>query len=117
MPRSNNALRVIALAGVLGLLAGCSEYVDRRETISLSGGDSVASDKVTHMVDPWPRDSANRNIAFNGEKMEAAVNRYRTDRVYPPSGIGTSGSYQPSAAPANTTPVGPTVTAPAAPVK
>ena len=52
------------------------------------------------MVDPWPRDSANRDIAFNGEKMQAAVKRYRTDRVYPPSGHRhVAASYQQGAAP------------------
>ena len=36
MRPSNNLLRGLALAGVLVLLAGCSEYLDRRETISLN---------------------------------------------------------------------------------
>ena len=53
---------------MLAALAGCSEYLDRRETISLSGGNAVATNEVTQMVDPWPRDSANRNIAYNGDE-------------------------------------------------
>ena len=36
------------------------------------------------MIDPWPRASANRNIAFNGEKAATASERYRTGRVIPP---------------------------------
>jgi hypothetical protein len=76
----------------------------------------VAADKVTHMVDPWPRDSANRDIAFNGEKMQTAVERYRTNRVITPVGNGTSASYQAPPASNAAPPVGPTVTAPA-PVK
>jgi hypothetical protein len=109
--------RVLALATVLVALSGCSEYFDRRDTIALSAGDAVAADKVTQMVDPWPRASANKNISFNGEKMQSAVERYRTNRVYPPSGSGTSAAYQPSAAPNNAAPVGQTVTQSAAPVK
>jgi hypothetical protein len=111
-------LRTLALAALFAALAGCSEYLDRRETISLGGGDSVATNKVTEMVDPWPRASANHNIAFNGAKMETAVERYRNNRVIPPQGIGTSTSYQQApSAPSNTTPVGQTVTQSAAPVK
>jgi hypothetical protein len=106
----------LALAVLFATLAGCSEYLDRRETIALSGGNSVATDQVTHMVDPWPRDSANRDIAFNGDKMQSAVERYRTNKVIPPVGTGTASSYQPPAAANNAAPVGPTVTAPA-PVK
>ncbi len=94
MRPSSNTLRTLALAALLAALAGCSEYLDRRDTISLGGGNAVATDKVTQMVDPWPRDSADRNIAFNGTKMETAVERYRTNRVIPPQGIGTSTSYQ-----------------------
>jgi hypothetical protein len=110
-------MRALALAAVLVALSGCSEYFDRRDTIALSAGDAVAADKVTQMVDPWPRASANKNISFNGEKMQSAVERYRTNKVYPPSGTVTSAAYQSSATPNNPAPVGPTVTQSAAPVK
>ena len=110
--------RALALAALLTALAGCSEYLDRRDTISLDGGNSVATNEVSQMVDPWPRDSANRNIAFNGDKMETAVERYRTNRVIPPQGIGTSASYQQGSTNQNNqSPVGPTVTQSAASVK
>ncbi len=118
MRPSSNLVRSLTLAALLAILAGCSEYLDRRDTIALNGGNAVATNKVTHMVDPWPRDSANRDIAFNGAKMETTIERYRTNKVIPPRGIGTSGTYE--AAPAaqnNMAPVGPTVTQPAAPVK
>ena len=118
MRPSTRTVRRLALAAMLATLGGCSEYLDRRDTIALGAGNAVATDKVTHMVDPWPRASANRDIAFNGNKMESAIERYRTNKVIQPRGIGTSGTYE--AAPAaqnNTTPVGPTVTQPAAPVK
>jgi len=118
MQSSSNMLRTLALAAFLSALCGCSEYLDRRETITLGSGDSVATNKVSQMVDPWPRASADKNIAFNGAKMETAVERYRTNRVIPPQGIGTSASYQPSSNQQNNTaPVGPTVTQSAAPVK
>lgn len=119
MQPSNKVPRLLALAALIGALAGCSEYLDRRDTIYLGGGDSVATNEATQMVDPWPRASSNRNIAYNGEKMESAVERYRTNRVIQPRGIGTSGTYQAQGAtnPSNTTPVGPTVTQSAAPVK
>lgn len=115
----SNVMRSVVLATILTTLSGCSQYLDRRDTIALSGGEAVATNQVTQMVDPWPRASADKNIAFNGNRMESAVERYRTNRVYAPSGTGTSATYQ---SPANNVqnnmaPVGPTVTAPAAPVK
>jgi hypothetical protein len=120
MRPSSNAVRGFVLAAVLVMLGGCSEYLDRRETLALSSGNAIATDKVTQMVDPWPRASANRNIGFEGNKMQTAFERYRTNQVTPLNGAGTSATYQQapaSAAPNNTAPVGPPVTQPAAAVK
>jgi hypothetical protein len=116
MRPSTNLLRGLALTGVLMLLAGCSEYLDRREAISLNAGDALAANQVTMMVDPWPRVSANKNIRFNGERMQRAIARYRTNKVIDPTNDGTSTAYQaqqsPSAAAdsAAPKPVGPTIT-------
>jgi hypothetical protein len=116
-PINNNAVRALALVSVLAMLGGCSEYLDRRDTIALGAGDAIAADKVTMMVDPWPRAAADKNIAFNGERMENAVERYRTNRTYPPSGSGTSTAYQPVATSVAPPSAAPTPTQPAAPVK
>ncbi len=115
MPPFSKVVAALALAALFAALAGCSEYLDRRDTIAMSGGNAVATDQVTHMVDPWPRDSANRDIAYNGEKMQTAVERYRTNKVTPPQGIGTASSYQAPAVQNNVAPVGQSITQ--APVK
>ena len=119
MRQFSKVMRTVALAAMFAVLGGCSEYLDRRDTIALSGGNAVATNVVTHTVDPWPPSSANRNLAYNGQKMETAVERYRTNRVIPPRGIGTSGSYQDSGSSGqnNAGPVGTPVVAPAAAVK
>ncbi len=109
MPRFNNAPRIAVLVTVLAAAAGCSEYTDRRDMISITGGDAVQTDKVTQMVDPWPRHAGDRNIAFNGAVAQAAQERYRTGRVIPPNGTGTSATYQQQQQPNNATPLGPTV--------
>ena len=71
-------------------------YLDRRDTVSFAAGDAVATNKVTHMVDPWPPYAGNRNIAFDGERAALAAERYRTDKVKAASGTGTSSvQYQP----------------------
>ena len=89
---SKTKVRVIApalLAGVL--LSGCSDiYFDRRETIVPSAGDAVAANRISQIVDPWPASSANKNIAFSGEKMQTAVERYRQGRIIPPVNATTS---------------------------
>jgi len=91
------ALTIVSAAFALGtMLAACSEhYLDRRDTMALSSGDAVASNKVAQMIDPWPPASANRNIVYDGSKAASAAERYRTNRVIKPVGIGTSSTaYQ-----------------------
>lgn len=85
-PRTERAGRMIAAALALcSIVAGCSDiYFDRRDTIALSGGDAVAGNAVAQTVDPWPPHSGNANIAFNGQRMQSAVEHYRWDKVTPP---------------------------------
>lgn len=89
---SGTDMRFLVAALALAVpLAGCSDiYFDRREHIVPYAGDAMASNRVTHMVDPWPAASANRNIAFNGEVMQHAVERYREGLVIPPVNATTS---------------------------
>lgn len=118
----------LLLAGALG---GCSNgniydphgYLDRRDAIELSAGDANANNIAVQMVDPWPRYAGNKVVAANGQRMQAAVERYRYNQVTPPRGISASNIYappvnnNPGGGGNNNTPVGPTVTQSAAPVK
>jgi hypothetical protein len=87
-----SATRTIVGTALLGaMLGGCSEYYfDRRDSITLYSGDSVATNRVTQMIDPWPAASGRRNIAYSGEKAATAAERYRTGRVIPPVNATTS---------------------------
>jgi hypothetical protein len=83
---SRSGTRALAVTVVIGTaVAGCSEiYFDRRDSISLSAGDAVASNKVTQTIDPWPRNSSNNRIAANGQLMQAAQDRYNRGKVMTP---------------------------------
>ena len=93
MPRFTDAVRWGAFALVLPALGSCSDYLSRRETISVYGGDAVLGNRVVQMVDPWPHAAADRNIAHDGAVIERAVERYHTNRVIPPRLGGTSSAY------------------------
>jgi hypothetical protein len=89
-----------AVAALAVTLGACSDiYYDRRDTIALSAGDAIAANTVVQMVDPWPPHSGNKNIPFNGEKMQSAVERYRTNKVTPPPDPTTSDILQSPAVP------------------
>jgi hypothetical protein len=83
---SRSGTRAIAAVVVIAsAVAGCSEmYYDRRETVALGAGNAVATNKVTQMIDPWPAASARNNIAFNGQRMQAAQDRYNRGKVITP---------------------------------
>lgn len=110
---------LLAVAAAGALMGGCSElYTERRETVALYANDAVETNKVLQMSDPWPAVSARRSIAFNGEKMQSAVERYRTNRVTPPVNATTSSvQYQQAQQAANAATVNAGQNAPAAAVK
>ena len=96
--RSRTEPRRRALAAVIGLgvlTGGCSSiYYDHRETVALGADDHIAANRVAQMVDPWPVYVQNKNIAFNGQRMQAADERYRFNRVIPPVNVTTSSLAQ-----------------------
>jgi hypothetical protein len=95
MQRNSHVQRgaIIIALGLVSFLTACSDlYIDRRETVAFGAGDAVATDKVLQMIDPWPRDSANRNHSTNGQKAAGAIERYRTGHIIQPQGAGTSSS-------------------------
>jgi hypothetical protein len=112
MRRSAEALRVLVLIPALAcgaLLAGCSDiYYDRRETISFHAGDAPAANKVSQTIDPWPAAAGNRHIEGNGERIQRAIERYRTNKTTPLMTTGTSSvQYTPVMAPAAPAAAGP----------
>lgn len=81
----------IGAALVAVTLGACSDlYYERRDTVMVISGEAMNANRVTHTIDPWPPASANRNIAYNGEKAAVASERYRTGRVIPPVNATTS---------------------------
>jgi hypothetical protein len=91
--------RLVMLTAIVcasAMTAGCSEiYYGRHDTISLNAGDAVATNIVTQTVDVWPVAAGEQRIVSDGHIVQGAVERYRTNKVTPPVGTGTSSvSYQ-----------------------
>ena len=119
-PMLVNTTRHLTLILAAATLAGCSEYLDRTDTMSRQSGNALQTAKLTETVDPWPAESGQRNNAFDGAVMQSAMTRYRTGRVIRPRGMSGSGGdagAANAAAPSNTAPLGPTVNSQAGPVK
>ena len=88
---SDRRTRIAAAILVCAYVAGCSDiYYDRRDTVTFRAGDANAGNRVTHAVDMWPVAAGYRDMETNGQKMQGAIERYRTNKVTPPVGISTS---------------------------
>jgi len=86
---------LLAALAFATLLGGCSDlYFDRRQTVALGADDHIAVNRVAQMVDPWPRYVGNKNIAFDGQRMQVAVECYREGNVIPPASRTTSSLAQ-----------------------
>jgi hypothetical protein len=85
-PRISPRVRTVAVALVGAMaLAGCSGlYMDRRDTVALDAGDAIAANEAAQMYDPWPAHSRDVNYPVNGQRMQTAVERYRTGVVTQP---------------------------------
>ena len=120
---SRSGTKGIALVVVIASsVAGCAEiYYDRRETVGSGSGDAVATNKVSQMIDPWSRASANNRIAFNGQLMQAAQDRYNRGKqvtpVLPTQASKDYQSIQQQAASTQSSTSQSTAATPAAPVK
>jgi type IV pilus biogenesis protein CpaD/CtpE len=82
-------------------LSACNQYLERKDTITMSAGDAVAANEAAQVIDPWPRHSQNNNIPMDGVKAQRAIQQYRSNGVngQPPSGGPPSGGGGPGAPP------------------
>ena len=84
-PTSRLIAAAVAVATLGAILGGCSDlYMDRRDQIGLGTGDAASANMALQTSDPWPAHSGNTNLAFNGQKMQTAVERYRTNTPWVP---------------------------------
>ena len=83
--------RTFAVGAVLiTTLGGCSEYLDRRDTLFLGAGNAVETNINTHRIDPWPKHAQNTNIPTFGARGATAVRIVRCGVDEPPRGTTVS---------------------------
>ncbi|WP_156648459.1 hypothetical protein [Methylobacterium sp. Leaf108] len=86
---------VFALAVRLGLslvpilsVAGCQDYLARRDTLTLDTGEAVQTNMAIHVLDPTPEAAGQFDREMNGERLQRGIERYRN----PQSGLGGFGT-------------------------
>jgi hypothetical protein len=78
--------RACILVAAAAAVSGCSEYLDRRDSLHLGAGEAVQTNIYTHQIDPWPAHARLRDMPFNGRRFANAVDSYEC-----PPGAGGGG--------------------------
>lgn len=75
MPSRNKTRSGFALLSLL-VLAGCADYMNNRDSITLGAGNANEANLGIHTVKPFPRAAHNTRIDVAAEKTEQARERY-----------------------------------------
>jgi hypothetical protein len=92
-------IALVMLAATFDCWAGegfFDQYFVRSDSITLDAGNAEAVNAAIHVIDPWPRRSANRRIPANGARMTGAIQRYRSGPSSQSGGRPESQNGQPT---------------------
>ena len=73
-------LTVVALIALAGL-TGCQQYHNRSEGVTTFAGNSHAVNEAKMVVDPWPKYLDDTDFDTDGERLSAAVKRYKSGGI------------------------------------
>ncbi|WP_078707714.1 hypothetical protein [Consotaella salsifontis] len=73
-PRSSLEIVLIAAAS---LIAGCSEYTDHRDSITLGAGNAPAANLALQTENPFPPDRNTTAIHADGKRAVTVVKSYQ----------------------------------------
>jgi len=91
-------IALVALAATSNCWAGeglFDQYFVRSDSITLDAGNAKDVNAAIHVIDPWPRGSANRRIPANASRMTGAIQRYRSPPSQSARPEGQSGQPSP----------------------
>ena len=89
-------MRILRLTACLGLAlagTGCTDYLARRDTMTLESGEAVQANIATHVIDPWPANARRINRDMDGERLQHGIERYRNPQTAAGGGALGGGAY------------------------
>ncbi|MCG5481025.1 MAG: pilus assembly protein [Ensifer alkalisoli] len=75
--RNKRLLLVLAAAG---LLSGCADYLNHRDSITFGLGNAMEANKGIHTQEPFPRVAQNTNIPADGKVAHRTIRSYQEGR-------------------------------------
>ncbi|MBZ9792425.1 hypothetical protein K9B32_20265 [Rhizobium sp. 3T7] len=89
-----NAKRAL-LALSAGLVSGCADYMNHRDSITFGLGNAMEANKAIHTEDPFPPEAQRTRIASDGKVIRRVVTEYQnggTVIIQPSPAMGSNGS-------------------------
>jgi len=74
---------VVAVVITATSVTGCSEYLDRKDTLLLGAGNAVETNIATHVIDPWPKEAQSTYWTTSGRHAQRAVEAYDCRPIKP----------------------------------
>lgn len=81
LPRNNRILAGALLAFAFAPLAGCADYLNHRDTITLAAGDSKNANTAIHTVDPQANRAEQTVIYSDGKYIRNVMDNYHARPV------------------------------------
>lgn len=87
------SIRVLAAAATAAGAAGCADYLNHHDTVTLRAGDAQQWNRVVQTTDPWPPYVKNTDIDVDGQRAAVGIRRYSTGgTTSAATGAGTAAS-------------------------
>lgn len=106
-PPVSPALAALAVAASAVGLAGCDEYLARRDAMTLGVADATETNKAIQTINRWPKAARQDRWTSDGERARTAIVRYQANKVIPPKTLGTDKGGVNEAEKVSETPVAP----------
>ncbi|MBB4236977.1 hypothetical protein EOS93_18165 [Rhizobium sp. RMa-01] len=76
-----NAKRVLLVLAAAGLVSGCADYMNHRDTITFGAGNAMEANKAIHTEDPFPPEAQRTHIASDGKVVRRVMTEYQNGGV------------------------------------
>ena len=78
-----NNIKPLTVVSLIALtsLTGCQQYHNRSEGVTTFAGNSHAVNEAKMVVDPWPKYLDDTDFDTDGERLSAAVKRYKSGGI------------------------------------
>lgn len=72
---------LLAGLGLTGSLAGCIDYLRRRDTLLIETGEAVQANAAVQVIDPMPPHATRIDRDIDGERLRNGIIRYRNPQA------------------------------------